>query len=97
MKPIYPITTFNNVIDESTNKTLTETLGSIGHYNIGEVKTKAEARFKLPSSCRVKGIYVTYVVDNIIYTDVFKVNADEVDDDTIINDSYWHNVHTIEL
>lgn len=95
MKEIYPITYFDNVINKETNKNLTQALASVNHYNFGEVESKIDARFMLPKACRVKGMYITYIIEDTIYTDILISNSDEVTDDNIIDDSHWHNVLTL--
>lgn len=88
MKPIYPITCFHNVIDEYTDKNLYDYIQTINHINIGEVNSVSEARVRVPMSYRHKGLYVTYIINDEIHTDVF-VGINNIDDVSIIEDSVW--------
>lgn len=87
---IYPITYFQNVIDEHTNENIYQYLSQFNYINLGYVASAADARKAVRPQDRKKGLYITYYIEDDTITEYFNGNKTQcADDETWADDSLW--------
>lgn len=97
LEKIYPITTFNNVIDADTNNNLYQYLANFNHLNLGYCATKEDARNSVGEINRKKGLYITYYLEDNPITEVFIGNKTQTTTEDWINDENWQYITETEL
>lgn len=80
---VMPFTWIEAVKDKITGKSLTSILRDFNMYYVSYSNSKESTRLLIPQSIRKKGLYITYVEGNNVYTEYYLSDN--------ISDEYWQN------
>lgn len=80
---VMPFTWIEAIKDKITGKSLTSILRDFNMYYVSYSGSKEATRLLIPQSIRRKGLYITYVEGNNVYTEYYLSDN--------ISDEYWQN------
>lgn len=94
---VYPLAHIQGIFDADSGEKLEDILKSFNHIYLPFQESIRNTRISLPISCRRKGIFITYRVEEGLVTEFYIGNDKDLDNDAIFSaDANWEIVPNLE-